>query len=139
LRFRHQVPIPVEYNGRHLDCAYRADFVVCDAVLLEIKGIEQYAPIHMAQLLTYLRLLNLKEGLLINFNVRRLVDGVKRVLNEFVVGHHHVEAPRTPKKHDPDTPACPTYRRGEHQARIFYVSYVIYVVNTRPGSSTCPP
>jgi GxxExxY protein len=80
LTFRQQVPIPVEYKGRYLDCAYRADFIVCDAVLVEIKSIEQFAPIHTAQLLTYLKLLNLKEGLLINFNVRRLVDGVKRVL-----------------------------------------------------------
>jgi GxxExxY protein len=81
LAFRHQVPVPVDYKGRHLDCAYRADFIVCDTVLVEIKSVERYAPIHTAQLLTYLKLLKLKEGLLINFNVQRLIDGVRRILN----------------------------------------------------------
>ena len=81
LAFRHQVPVPVDYKGRRLDCAYRADFIVCDTVLVEAKSVERVAPIHTAQLLTYLKLLKLKEGLLINFNVQRLIDGIRRVLN----------------------------------------------------------
>jgi hypothetical protein len=64
----------------HLDCGYRADFVVEDVLLVEIKSIDRLLPIHQAQVLTYMRLLGLQQGLLMNFNNYRLVDGLKNLL-----------------------------------------------------------
>ncbi len=81
IEFVREVPIPVTYRGRHLDCGYRADFVVADVLVLELKAIEKLLPIHEAQLLTCLRLTNKQVGLLINFHVPLLKDGiVRRVL-----------------------------------------------------------
>ncbi|HXM21889.1 MAG TPA: GxxExxY protein [Terriglobales bacterium] len=81
LTFRRQVELPVAYKGLKLDCGYRLDVVVEDAVIVELKSIEQISPIHQAQLLTYLRLAGKKVGLLINFNVAVLKNGiVRRVL-----------------------------------------------------------
>ena len=80
LAFECQRPLPVNYRDRSLDCAYRLDFVVEDAVLLELKSVERFSPIYEAQILTYLRLSGLKQGLLINFNARRLVDGLRSYL-----------------------------------------------------------
>ena len=76
--FRIQVPIPVEYKGANLDCGYRIDVLVGGQVILELKSVERILAIHEAQLLTYMKLANMSVGLLINFNVRRLVDGIKR-------------------------------------------------------------
>src|SRR5262245_20274934 len=76
--FRLQVPIPVEYKGVHLDCAYRIDILVDDQVILELKSIERIVSLHEAQLITYMKLATINKGLLINFNVKRLVDGIKR-------------------------------------------------------------
>jgi GxxExxY protein len=76
--FRVQVPIPVEYKGANLDCGYRIDVLVDEQVILELKSIEKLLAIHEAQLLTYMKLANIGIGLLINFNVRRLIDGVRR-------------------------------------------------------------
>jgi GxxExxY protein len=76
--FRLQVPVPVEYKGVHLDCGYRIDVLVNEQVILELKSLERTLAIHEAQLLTYMKLANVAKGLLINFNVRRLVDGIKR-------------------------------------------------------------
>jgi len=78
LATQRQAPIPVRYDSVSLDCGYRADLIVESRVLVELKAIDELAPIHEAQLLTYLRLTGLKTGLLINFNVRTLVDGIKR-------------------------------------------------------------
>jgi GxxExxY protein len=78
LEFHCQHPLPVSYKGIVLDCGYRLDFVVADSVVLEIKSVDELAPIHEAQLLTYLRLSKKKVGLLINFNVPLLKDGIKR-------------------------------------------------------------
>jgi GxxExxY protein len=76
-----QVALPVVYRGRRLDCGYRMDFVVGDEVVLELKCVEKVSPIHEAQLLTYLRLSGKRVGLLLNFNVPVLKDGiVRRVL-----------------------------------------------------------
>lgn len=76
-----EVPLPVRYKGIHLDCGYRMDMVVADAVVVEVKAVESIVPLHEAQLLTYLRLGGWKVGLLINFNVPLLRDGiVRRVL-----------------------------------------------------------
>jgi len=80
LRFGRQVAVPVSYRGCQLDCGYRIDFVVEDELLVELKTVERVLPIHHAQVLTYLRLLHVHQGFLINFNVRRLVDGVKSFL-----------------------------------------------------------
>ena len=78
LRFERQVPIPVEYKGVKLDCGYRADFVVEDVILVELKAIDSLVPIHDAQLLSYLKLGGWKIGLLINFNVELLKHGLRR-------------------------------------------------------------
>jgi GxxExxY protein len=78
ISFRAEYPLPVAYKGIDLDCGYRLDFLVEDAIILELKSVEKLLPIHEAQLLTYMKLLNVKEGFLINFNVKRLKDGIKR-------------------------------------------------------------
>jgi GxxExxY protein len=81
LNFQRQVELPVAYKGLKLDCGYRLDVVVENSVVVELKSIEQISPIHQAQLLTYLRLSGKKVGLLINFNVAVLKNGiVRRVL-----------------------------------------------------------
>ena len=78
--FKKQVSLPLLYKGVKLDCGYRLDFLVDDCVVVELKSVEKLALIHEAQALTYLRLLNCKLCLLINFNVPLLKDGVKRVV-----------------------------------------------------------
>jgi|SRR5450432_1313356 GxxExxY protein len=82
-RIEQQNPLPVVYKDVKLDCGYRLDIVVEDAIILEVKAIEQLAPIHDAQLLSYLRISGLKVGLLLNFHVRVLKNGLKRIVNEF--------------------------------------------------------
>jgi len=76
--FERQVPISVEYTGVKLDCGYRADIVVDGTILLQIKAIDSRLPIHEAQLLSYLKLGGWKIGLLINFNVELLKNGLRR-------------------------------------------------------------
>jgi len=76
--FLRQVPLPVSYKDVNLDCGYRLDLLVADQVVVEIKAVEKLDSIHEAQLLTYLRLSHCKVGLLINFNVPLLKDGVIR-------------------------------------------------------------
>lgn len=78
---RRQVPLPVEYKGVKLDCGYRLDIVVPGQLIVELKACQELLPIHEAQLLTYLRLSGIKYGLLINFNVPVLKDGIKRIAN----------------------------------------------------------
>ena len=73
-----EVPLPVFYKGTRVDCGYRLDIVVGDAIVLEIKSVEKVIPIHEAQLLTYLRLSGKRVGLIINFNVPLLKDGITR-------------------------------------------------------------
>ena len=75
------MPIAVRYEGEILDAGYRADLLVEDCVLVELKSVETVLPIHKAQLLSYLRLSGRQVGLLINFNVEHLKDGIKRVIN----------------------------------------------------------
>jgi GxxExxY protein len=76
-----ELPLPVSYKGLKLDCAYRLDLLVANAVVVEVKAVEQLIPVHSAQLLTYLRLGKWKAGLLIDFNVPLLREGiVRRVL-----------------------------------------------------------
>jgi len=73
-----QLPLPVEYKGVRLDCSYRLDLLVEQSVVVEIKSLSSIEPIHEAQLLTYLKLGGWKLGMLINFNVPALKDGIRR-------------------------------------------------------------
>jgi GxxExxY protein len=79
--FQRQVPLPIMYKGIKLDCGYQLDLVVEDRVVVELKSVDKIMSIHEAQLLTYLRLSGYKIGLLINFNVPLLKDGIVRLVN----------------------------------------------------------
>jgi len=81
LKIEKQVALPVFYEAIRLDAGYQLDIVVEDLIILELKAVERILPIHEAQLLTYLKLTNKKLGLLINFNVALLKDGIKRRIN----------------------------------------------------------
>jgi GxxExxY protein len=83
LRFQRQLAAPVLYKGIKLDCGYRIDLLVENAVVVEIKSMEALLPVHGAQLLTYLKICNKRVGLLINFNVPVLIKGLKRVANDY--------------------------------------------------------
>jgi GxxExxY protein len=76
--FKLEHPMPVEYKGVRLDCGYRVDIVVDDRLILELKAVDEVHGIHRAQLLTYMKLSGIGTGLLINFNVQRLADGIER-------------------------------------------------------------
>ena len=76
-----QQPIPVIYENVHLEVGYRADMIIQDKVIIELKSVEQVAPVHKKQLLTYLRLADKRLGLLINFGATRIKDGITRVVN----------------------------------------------------------
>ena len=78
VRFKREYPLPVDYKGIRLECGYRIDILVNDLVVVEIKAVEGLAPVHEAQLLTYLRLGGSRVGLLVNFNVVVLKDGIRR-------------------------------------------------------------
>jgi len=80
-KVEQQKPLPLVYKNVHLDCGYRLDLFVNDAVIVETKAVDELAPIHEAQLLSYLRLSGCKVGLLINFNVKLLKYGIKRLVN----------------------------------------------------------
>jgi GxxExxY protein len=84
--FQPERQLPVEYKGVLLDCGYRLDLLVADLVVVEAKSVEKLDKIHEAQLLTYLRLGGWKVGLLINFNVVHLRDGIQRVANGYEPG-----------------------------------------------------
>ncbi len=77
--FRLEVPIPIIYKGLNLDCGFRADVIVQDSVLLELKACQQLLPLHEAQVLTYLKLCDLRIGLLVNFNATTLRHGIRRL------------------------------------------------------------
>lgn len=81
LKVQSQVALPVVYDGVRLDAGYRIDLLVEDAVFVELKAIDSLLPIHEAQVLSYLKLSGKKFGLLINFNVKLLINGVKRLAN----------------------------------------------------------
>lgn len=80
ITYAAEVSLPVRYKGLALDCAYRMDFVVEQSLIIELKSVDSLLPIHEAQLLTYLRLAGLKIGLLANFNVPLLRQGLKRLV-----------------------------------------------------------
>jgi GxxExxY protein len=77
-----QVPMPVVFQGERLEHGYRIDLLVDRQVVVEVKTVAAFEPVHLAQLVTYLKLSRCEVGLLINFNVTRLIDGVRRVLND---------------------------------------------------------
>lgn len=79
--FEQQKTMPVRYKGVALDCGYRLDLLVADEIVVELKCVEELLPIHEAQLLTYLKLANKQLGFVINFNVRLLKHGLKRIVN----------------------------------------------------------
>ena len=81
IAYERQKALPVEYKGVRLDCGYRLDVVVGDKLIVELKAVESLLPIHKAQLLTYLKLAGIKTGLIINFNVSALKDGIQRISN----------------------------------------------------------
>jgi GxxExxY protein len=83
LKVEEQKPLPVVYKQVKLDCGYRLDMVVEDEIIVEIKAIEKLLPIHDAQLLSYLRLAKKRVGLLMNFHVPVLKNGLKRIVNKF--------------------------------------------------------
>jgi GxxExxY protein len=83
LHFQHQVRLPVVYQRIHLDAGYRIDFLVENCVIVELKAVEKLLPVHTAQLLSYLKLSGRHVGLLINFNVPHLRQGIRRVVNGY--------------------------------------------------------
>ena len=80
IHFERQKPLPVKFKGVMLDCGYRLDLVVSDAVVVEIKAVETILTVHEAQILTYLKLGGWRVGLLMNFNVPVLKDGIQRII-----------------------------------------------------------
>ncbi len=73
-----EAPLPIEYKGINLDCGYRVDLLIENRLIIELKSVKKIEPIHEAQVLTYLKLSGIKTGLLINFNVSKLKEGIKR-------------------------------------------------------------
>ena len=80
LPFHHQLPLPVMYDGIRLEVGLRMDLLVAESVVVELKSVEKIIPLYDAQLLTYLKLSGKRLGLLINFNVSQLKDGIKRIV-----------------------------------------------------------
>jgi GxxExxY protein len=85
MHFEHQVRLPVAYNGINLDAGYRIDFLVEDCVIVELKAVEKVLPVHKAQLITYLKLSGHHVGLLLNFHVPHLRQGITHVVNGYEV------------------------------------------------------
>jgi len=83
LKIEQQKPLPVVYRGVSLACGYRLDLLVEDVVIVECKAVDKLMSIHEAQMLSYLKLSGCRVGLLINFNVKALKNGIKRVVNNF--------------------------------------------------------
>ncbi len=81
MKTEHQVGLPVEYDGVRIDLGYRLDLLIEGQIIVELKAVERLTSVHEAQLLSYLKLSGKKIGLLINFNVTRLKDGIKRMVN----------------------------------------------------------
>ena len=81
LNFKRQLGIAVVYEDIKMDLGFRADIIIEDKLIVELKSLEMVAPVHYKILLTYLRLTNKKPGLLVNFNVELIKDGIKRIVN----------------------------------------------------------
>jgi GxxExxY protein len=98
LRVEKEVPVPVVWDNLRFEVGFRADLIVEDMVLVELKSVEAVAPVHKKQLLTYLRLTNKRLGLLLNFGAELLKDGIHRVVNG--LDESHAEAPRRKAEDD---------------------------------------
>jgi len=81
LQVEREVPIPILWDGIRIDVAFRADLIVNGKLIIEVKSVEKIAPVHPKQLLTYLRLADLRLGLLVNFGEKLIKDGIERVVN----------------------------------------------------------
>ena len=77
-----QVELPVKYKNVRMEIGYKIDLLVENQVIIEVKSVKELLPVHMAQMITYLKISNKSKGLLMNFNVAKLIDGVKRITNE---------------------------------------------------------
>jgi len=109
LAFLRQVALPVRYKGVKLDCGYRLDFVVEEELIVELKTVEALAPIHLAQVITYLKLTGLAVGLLVNFRSESIRRGLRRV----TVPHRSTKATLVGAKEaslGPRVPSAPTVR-----------------------------
>jgi len=84
LPYETQKQLPLSYKNESLDCGYKLDLIVDDSVILELKSVNKLEPIHDAQLLTYLKLTKCRLGMLLNFNVPLMRDGIKRIVNNLV-------------------------------------------------------
>ena len=82
LKVEPQVPVPIRYKGLQLDAGYRIDILVQDKVIVELKATDKIQPIHTAQVLTYLKMTDVKVALILNFNVELMRSGIKRIINE---------------------------------------------------------
>ena len=83
LKFERQVPLPVVFKGVKLDCGYKLDIIVENTVIIELKAVDRIIAIHEAQLLSYLRMLDLRVGLILNFHSSVLKQGIRRIVNRF--------------------------------------------------------
>lgn len=81
ISYQRQLPVPLNYKGKLIEVGFRADIVIGGKLLIELKAVEQVIPVHKAQVITYLKILKLPLGLLINFNEVLIKDGIQRVLN----------------------------------------------------------
>jgi len=79
--YQRQLPVPLNYKGKLIEVGFRADVLVEQRLLIELKAVEELVPVHQAQVITYLKLLHLPLGLLINFNTVLIKDGIRRILN----------------------------------------------------------
>lgn len=82
LHFLSEKPVSLQYKTVNLDCGFRLDLIVQDSLIIEIKSVEQFLPIHQAQVLTYMKITNIQTALLLNFNVPILKHGIKRFVNQ---------------------------------------------------------
>ncbi len=83
IAYGRQISLPVTYKEKQLDCGYRIDILVEKSIILELKAVDKIESIHKAQLLTYLKLSNISLGLILNFNVPIMKNGIVRIVNEF--------------------------------------------------------
>lgn len=81
INYRRQLPVPLNYKGKLIEVGFRADILIHDKLLIELKAVEQVIPVHKAQVITYLKIMKLPLGLLINFNQVLVKDGIQRILN----------------------------------------------------------
>jgi len=95
IRYERQKSLALEYKGRQIGQDMRLDFLVADQVVVELKAVEKLLPVHQAQLLTYMKLTNSQVGLLINFNVPVLKQGIKRMVDNFIEPQRRKDAEKT--------------------------------------------